>query len=467
MKPTFSEPEFAAFVAIDWADREHAWSLEVAGTGQRERGRVQQTPEALAAWAAALAARFPDRLLAVALEQSRGALFYALSQFSHLVLYPIHPATTPRYRAAVFPSGRKNDPQDADLLLDLLVRHRDRLRPWRPDTEASRKLQLLVEKRRRLVDDRTAQTNRITDLLKVYFPQILKWFDEVGSPLVAALLERWPTLEHLQAEDPEVLRKFFRAQHCSAERIAERMAEIPSARPALSDHAIIDPDVLEMRTLLRVVATLRQGIAELERAIEDVALAHPDYPIFDSFPGAGPALAPRLLAAFGSQRDRFTSPSQIQAYSGIAPVTVRSGATQFWIHFRWACPKFLRQSFHEFADKSLAESGWARAYYDQQRAKGHGHQAAVRALAFKWIRILFRCWQARTPYCEHIYLRSLEKRRRAPLPPTPGKARGPAPKSSGHGPLPAKLAAPAPCANTVDFLWERVAGFWKFSTSTS
>jgi hypothetical protein len=178
----------------------------VPGAKPRERGTLEQTPEAIDAWVAQLIARFEGRPIAVALEQARGALLYALSKYAHLVLYPIHGATSSRYRAALFPSGRKDDPLDTDLLLDLLVQQRSRLRPLRPDTEQTRKLQVLVEKRRQLVDERTAQTNRITDLLKVYFPQALQRFDKLSSPLAS----RAGTLAHAAdwARDPEQWRQF-------------------------------------------------------------------------------------------------------------------------------------------------------------------------------------------------------------------------------------------------------------------
>jgi len=150
-----SEPVFAAWVGIDWADQEHVWILEVADTGQRQGGKLPHTPEAIEAWAAALAARFDGRPVAVGLEQARGALVYALMKYGHLVLYPIHPATAARFRRALYPSGAKDDPRDADLLLELLLRHRRQLRPLKPDTELTRKLQNLVEKRRQLVDEKT------------------------------------------------------------------------------------------------------------------------------------------------------------------------------------------------------------------------------------------------------------------------------------------------------------------------
>ena len=159
----------------------------------------------------------------------------------------------------------------------------------------------------------------------------------------------------------------------------------------------------------QLLRTLFEGIANLDRKIEEAASAHPDFFIFKSLPGAGSALAPPLLAALGSQRDRYGSAEEVQKHSGIAPVMEKSGKKK-WVHFRRACPKFLRQSFHEWAGHSIAQSTWARAYYQQQRGRGKDHHAAVRALAFKWIRILFRCWQDRVAYDENKYLAALAKR---------------------------------------------------------
>jgi transposase len=404
------EPEFAAFVGIDWADREHAWSMELPGEKERSRGKLENTPEAIAVWATELATRFQGGVIAVAREQARGALLYALSAYGHFVLYPIHPTTSSRFRGALRPSGAKDDPTDADLLLDLLTGHRDQLRPWKPDSAEIRKLQTLVEKRRQLVDERTAQTNRIRDSLKLYFPQVLGWFERLDLPIVAAFLERWPTLEQAPEVSEEEWRKFFHQhQGRSEDRIKQRWAALGQARPLTRDAAVIEPARLMVSVSLKLAAVLRDGIADAEAEIVKVAAAHGDYHIFASFPGAGPALAPRLLAGFGSRRERFAGAPEVLSLSGIAPVISRSGQKQ-WTHFRWACPKFLRQTFHEFAAHSIPHCDWARTFYTRQRAKGKGHHAAVRSLAFQWIRILFRCWQAHQPYSEERYLEARNKR---------------------------------------------------------
>jgi transposase len=467
-----AEPEYAALVAIDWADQEHAWAMEIVGSGKREAGKLAHTPEAIEAWAVSLAVRFAGRPVAVALEQARGALLYALQKYAHLVLYPIHPSSSASYRSAMFPGGSKDDPEDAELLLDLLVCHRDRLRVLRPDTEATRKLQMLVEKRRQLVDEQTAQTNRLTDQLKLYFPQALQWIDELSSPIGVAFLERWPTLQQLQQEDPAQVRQFFYAHGSrSQQRIEARLAEIAQARPAIEDRALIDPCVLFVRVLLAVVKALREGIRQLQQACEEVFAAHPDAPIIASFPGAGEVMAPRLLAAFGTQRQRWSSVAEFQPYTGIPPITVRSGKSR-WVHFRWGCAKFLRQTFHEYAALSIAQSEWARAFYEHKRqVERMDHHAAVRSLAYKWERILFRCWKEGIPYQESVYQ---ERLRQNPGTIAPAATRtavaGGAPTlrspiKSGGGVRPTRDQQRT--VNPVPFVFKKVAGFCKLSEATS
>lgn len=122
----------------------------------------------------------------------------------------------------------------------------------------------------------------------------------------------------------------------------------------------------------------------------------------------GDVYSSRLLAAFATDRERFENADQMARLSGIAPVIERSGQS-IWVRWRYFCPKFLRQSFVEYAGESIVHCGWAKIYYQQQRGKGKSHQAALRALAFKWIRIMWKCWQARTPYEEASYLAGLQK----------------------------------------------------------
>ena len=404
------QTEFAAFIGIDWADRKHAWALQTESGQSIEQGELDHTPEAVEAWAAELARRFGGRRVAVALEQSRGSLVFMLSKYAHLVLFPINPAMSVNYRRGFRPSGAKSDPSDAGLLLDLLVRHREKLRRLDPDTEETRTLQFLVEARRTFVNDKTRYGNRLTAHLKMYFPQVLVWFSEVSSQIVGDFLDLWPTLAQLQRAKPQTVRKFLVQHHsCKSDKVDCRLEEIRQAVSATDDAAVITANVAAATAMVRMIRELREVIDSYDKQIETLVKQHPDFAIFDSLPGAGKALVPRLIAALGTQRDRYNSAAELQCYSGIAPVLVSSGK-QTWVHWRWACPKFVRQTFHEWAAHSVAYSPWAKAYYEQQRANGKLRNAVIRSLAFKWIRILFRCWQARTPYQEQLYQQVLATR---------------------------------------------------------
>ena len=397
-------PEFAALAALDWGDEKHAWTLQTTGkNATRSQGMLTNSPEAVYEWAAELAQRFGGRPIALALEQVRGAVVAMLSKYEHIVLFPVHPKTLSSYREGLRPSGPKSDPSDAVLLLEFLLRHSDQVRPLRPDTVATRTLRILVEERRKFVNDHTALSNRLTSWLKQYYPQLLGWFDDAGSPLVAKLLQRWPTLESLQKVKPETLRSFFQKHNCrSRTRIEERIEQIGKAVSATRDQALIQAGGAIVANLLKAIAQLRQTIAGLDQAIEKSFKEHPDFFIVNSFPGAGPVMAPRLIAALGTDRERFTSASDLQCYTGIAPI-IRSSGKQHTVHWRWACPQFVRQTMHEWAQHSMTKSEWARSFYGRQRANNKSHHAAIRALAFKWLRILYRCWKDRKPYDATFY----------------------------------------------------------------
>ena len=412
---------YAAWIGLDWADQKHFWSMRTAD-GKLQRGQLDNTPEAIKIWASELDQRFTGRPVAVAVEQARGAVINMLSMYAHLVLFPVHSTTVSNYRKSFAPSGAKSDPQDGDLILDLLIKHPERFKCLRPDTEETRKLQFLTEERRKLVNLHTSQLQYLINWLKQVFPQILLWFDKPSTPLVEDLILRWPTLPQLQKVSPKKLLKFLQQHNCrSEERNQQRLAEIRQAIPATNDPALLTSGTLCIQNAVRLLAQMRAGIAAFDRQIDEVFQSHPDRAIVESFPGAGPALEPRLIAAVGTQRDRFESATNLASFTGIAPVTESSGKSR-WIHWRWACPKFIRQTFHEWAGCSIQKCGWARAYYDKKRASGKGHHAAIRALAFKWIRIYFRCWRDRVPYDEKRYLESVQARQ-----PNTGPAATPTP----------------------------------------
>ena len=402
--------EFAAFVGIDWADAKHDVCLQAAGSAKREGLTLEHTPEAIEAWVSALRTRFSGQPVAVCLELTKGPLVSALRKYDFLVLFPINPLTLARYREAFTPSRAKDDPTDAALQLELLLTHRDKLQPLQPQSPTMRALDQLVEHRRRVVADKVRITNRLTSTLKNYFPHVLQWFQDKDTHIFCDFLSRWPTLKAAQLALRSTLETFFRDRHVrSADVIIQRIHAIKTATPLTTDEGVIAPHALLVQTLVNQLRVTLEAIETFDNAIAQRAQNHPDFPLFQALPGAGPVFAPRLLVAFGEQRERYASAAELQKYAGIAPVTERSGKKS-WVHWRLQCPKFLRQTFVEWAAETIPRSFWARVYYQQQRDKGNAHQAAVRALAFKWIRILFRCWQDRTPYDESVYLNALNSR---------------------------------------------------------
>jgi transposase len=218
------------------------------------------------------------------------------------------------------------------------------------------------------------------------------------------------SLPDAQRARRETIVDFFHAHSVRRAPVIDRRVDaIKSERPLTSDAAIIEPARLLVEALLPQLRAVSAGIARLDDESARRCQQLPDFHLFADLPGAGQVFSARLLAAFGEQRDRFADAAAFQKYTGIAPVTERSG-NKHWVHWRWSCPTFLRQTFVEWVASSVPHSFWARAFYVSHRAKGASHNATIRALAFKWIRILFRCWVDRTPYNESRYLAALQKR---------------------------------------------------------
>lgn len=402
---------FAALIGLDWADGKHAICLQEAATLARKFDELEHRPETIDAWARGLRQRFDGKPVAIALELTKGPIVYALRKYEFFVLFPVDPATLAKYREVFSPSGAKDDPTDAELALEFWLKHPEKLAPLNPQSARMRTLEQLVEMRRRLVDDQTRITNRLTSTLKNYYPQALEWFDDKASVLFCDFLTRWPTPKAARAARRATLERFFNEHNARQpkKRIEERIDGIKRVVPLTDDAGVIEPCALLVAALVGQLRATLEAIERFNEKIAECARAHPDFAIFDSFPATGPVCGPRLLTAFGEQRDRYPAPDDVQRYVGVAPVTKRSGNST-WVHWRYKCPKFLRQTFVEWAGLTIPRSLWAAAYYQQQRSKGSTHQAAVRALAYKWIRILHHCWRTGQKYDETVYLRALKKR---------------------------------------------------------
>jgi transposase len=403
--------DFAATIGLDWADQKHDLWICPAQGAKTEHRRLEQTPEALQEWVAKLRERFGNRPVALGIETSRGPVISALLAYDFIVLFPVNPKALKDYRAAFAVSGAKDDRTDAQLLEELIRLHRDKFQALAPDTELTRRLAGLVENRRHLVDERTRLVNQMHSTLKTYYPLAETLLDgQMNKPLAAEFLARWPDLETLHKVARPTFRAFFYKHNSrSAQKLEQRWATLQAAKALTTDPAIITPARLLVLALATILKPLHQAIAGLDQAIEQAMAQHPDAPIFKSFPGAGPALAPRLLVAFGTNRDRFQSAAEVAQFYGLAPVVRQSGNSRT-VHMRHRCPKFGRQTFHENANCAAKEASWTRCYYEQQKDRHEDkHHQACRALAYKLIRIYFACWQHHQTYDPNRYLHALEK----------------------------------------------------------
>ena len=231
MKPQ-SNSAFTAFVGIDWADKKHDFCMRAAGSDQRVFGTLDHSPEAIMQWACSLHDRFGGPI-AICVELAKGPLVYALQRCDFFVLFPVHPSTLAKYREAFVPSHAKDDPTDAEMALDILLRHPDKLQPLKLQSVAMRTLAALVEERRGLVNGVVGITNSLVSSLKQYYPQVLDWFEHRDTLIFCDFLSRWPTLSAVKRARKAGLKAFFYA-HNGRRPTSSTTASIPSGRPRRS-----------------------------------------------------------------------------------------------------------------------------------------------------------------------------------------------------------------------------------------
>lgn len=394
-------------VGIDWADKKHDFCYQIEGDDKIHRGTFAHGAVQIDTWVQRLRKKNPEGKIEICLEQSKGALVFALMKYDFIVLYPFNPKSLARYRETWAPSRAKDDPVDAEYLLEIVLKHRSRLSAWMPEPADVRLLQRLVDQRQKLVYDLKRQGNRLTNLLKEYFPLVLELFPKIYKNIVADFLLQFPTLEIAKRASDTDLLQFFRGHSSFATSTNKRRIGLNRAAAALTtDSAVIESNSMLAQAISRSIKVFNASIEAFEERISKLYAKQPDRKLFDSLPSSGEITGPKLFAAFGSDRSRFETAHDYQCFSGIAPVVERSGDS-CWIHWRLFRPKHISQPFIDFAFLSLRTSFWAEAFYASQRANGKSHNKAIRALAFKWQRIIFAMWKSKTPYNEARYLKAL------------------------------------------------------------
>jgi transposase len=396
------------YVGVDWADQTHAvWVVEERGTKVAAR-TVPHTVEGFSEWGRELDEwRAQGIELSAAIERPEGRVVDFLLDHG-VVVYPVNPKALDRARDRFRQSKAKSDPFDARVLADFLRTDHMHLQVLQPSSEAAQELKLLAEDYQRHIRQQTRLVNQLTATLKAYYPRGLE-VGELMTALARAFLQAYPTPEAVTALTERQWQRWARTHRLTETRTRELWDVLRQPQLAVPAH-VVRAKARLMQSLVEQLTPVVAAIAQYRKAIEDFFANMPTAQWMRTLPIRDHGItAPTLWARLGDAAGRWESFRHLQAHAGVVPVTLKSGKQQRVVQFRFACDKSLRYLVSQVAFLSLGSSEWARAYYDQQRARGHSHHEALRALAAKWLKIIFVMWQRPVCYDEQYHLATMTR----------------------------------------------------------
>jgi transposase len=394
-------------LGVDWADQTHAvWVVDENGVKITAR-TVPHSAEGLGEWGRELDEwRAQGIALWAAIERPDGRVVDFLLDHG-VVVYAVNPKALDRARDRFRQSGAKSDPFDARVLADFLRTDHTHLRPLLPSSEAAQELKLLAEDCQRHIRQQTRLVNQLTATLKGYYPRAL----EVGvltTALAREFLQAYPTPAALTALTERQWQRWARTHRLTEARTGELWEVLQRPQLPVPAHVVRVKTRL-MQSLVEQLTPVVAAVAQYRKAIDDFFASMPAAQWARTLPiGKHGITAPTLWARLGDAPGRWESFRHLQAHAGTVPVTKRSGKHRV-VQFRFACDKALRYVVDQVAFLSMLSSEWARAYYDQQRARGHSHHQALRALGAKWLKIIFVMWQRQIPYDEQYHLATMTR----------------------------------------------------------
>jgi transposase len=389
--------EAVFFVGIDWATEIHAVCVQDTGGRRVAAFTVHHTADGLAGLMRRLARIGDPGRMPVGIERPDGRLVDALLEAGHPVV-PVKPNAIKTWRDSEVLSGAKSDAGDAEVIAEYLRLRHHRLQLATPYTPETKALRTLTRTRGDLVDLRVATTNQLSALLDTHWPGAKAIFADVESPIALDFLTRYPTARHAADVSAKRLTTFSTKHGYSGRRTGEELLTRLRAAPAgTTDQTLCEAVRDAVLALVAVLRTIVATLKNLNRSVIATLGEHPDAEIFTSLPRSGQINAAQILAEWGDCRQAYDSPDAIAALAGATPVTKESGKHRA-VHFRWACNKRFRVAITTFADNSRHDSAWAAQVYTDACARGLDHPHAIRVLARAWIRIIWRCWNDRTPY---------------------------------------------------------------------
>lgn len=408
-------------VGIDWAEEFHDVALGTLEKGVIEEFRIDHGPDGVTRLVARCLALEPDPAeVRVVLETRHGLLVEALIDAGFAVV-PVNPDLVARRRG---PARKKDDAEDARICCLLALDRHAGLKQLVPHGELGGELRAIARDDERAARDQRRLLNRLrADLQTTYPAALILAGGDLGAPTVLRLLERWPAQADLAAASRDELTGFARtAKHGWPDRFADKVADA-LARPTLPtrDYLVrakaagIRLAAVQLLALHQARRGWQQRMTELllggrrtgpERTVKDPdpGNAFPGGAIYLSFPGLGDVLAARVAGEIGEHIDQFDTPNGLQCYAGQAPVTRRSGKSDFVVARRLAHNRYLGAAVHQWAFCSLTQSGWAREFYDEKIKSGQSHHAALRALSNRWLEILWHCLTKGVLYDETVHV---------------------------------------------------------------
>lgn len=400
--PDAPPPPITHYAGFDWAKDHHDIIVVDAQGIIVADFRIEHTPEGWQQWVQKTAA---FGRLAVAIETSSGAAVEQLLQ-SPVTVFPVNPLKARRYRERKSSSGNKTDRQDAWALADALRLEWHNWRALSPQDPIITELRILCRDEVALIEERTALINQLRQALHEYYPAALKAFDDWTVRSSWAFVLAFPTAAALKKAGKRKWEKFLHVHRLyRPQTYDERMQAFQNADQWKSNPAIVAAKSLYAVSKASQLQALQTQLDSYRRRIQELFASHPDSDLFGSLPGAGEKLAPRLLSEIGSDRALYADASDLQCEAGTAPVNRQSGIMKK-AKMRRACNKHLRAAMHLQADLSRVKSSWAATYYDALREKGKSHAQALRCLGQRWLKIIWKMWQAGTSYNADLHLRN-------------------------------------------------------------
>jgi transposase len=399
------------YLGVDWADKFHQIGVSDAEGKRVFEKRLAETVEGLTEFGRWLdESRARGIELWAAIEKPHGRIVDFLLDHG-VVVYPVNPKALDRARDRFRMSQSKSDSFDAYVLAEFLRTDHAHLRAFEPNSDPAQELKLLSRDQYRLVRQKTRLLNQLSYTLKEYYRRPLEVFSDLESNFVLDFLEKYPTPHDLSKLTRRQWNRFSKDEHHLGEEHSKELWEKLNQPQLKVPEHVVRAKAQLLKALLAQLKPLRDAVESYNEKIKSFFASMPAAELVKTLPGGKTGtIVATLWAELGDAKSRWESFHHLQAEAGVVPVTKASGKSRV-VQFRFSCNKILRYAAYWLAFVSLNRSEWANTYYRNQRAKGHSHHQALRALGAKWLKIIFVMWRNHKAYDENYHLANITRQK--------------------------------------------------------